>query len=281
VAHDARPTRFGRQHVPEPPSGLGRMHFAAQAQVPIDVVSHQIRIPVLDQEDLAAQGIDTSVLIPGAPKADALGSCVANATTAALSAGLTLAELNGLLPPDAPILTDSPVDDEEFAILLYHQLTDWTGDPASEWPPEDCGSSGFAACQFLEQQDLIAGHKIAHGAENILSLMQGGPLIVGQPWFSAWMNPGADGFIDGDGTAAGLMTAIDSGVAGGHETCWYGIEEIGYTLDGGIDPQKTVIRFRNSWGTGWNQDGSGLVHLSTYVMLGQYCDFRQLTFAAE
>jgi hypothetical protein len=278
LPHAAPATRFGRLHVPEPPSSLTRMHFAAAGPAELKPVSHPPRIPVLDQENLYAQGIDTSRLVPGAPRLDALGSCVANASTTALSAGLTLAQLDGMLPPGASRLGANAAEDERFAVVLYHHLTDMTGDPSAEWPPADCGSSGLYACQFLQHQGLIRGHKVAHGAVNILSLMQTGGLIVGQPWFNSWMNPASDGFIDGDGSETALQEAIASGVAGGHETYWMGVESVGYNLAGGIDPALTVIRFRQSWGGSWGLDGDGLAHLSTFVALGAYCDFRQLTF---
>jgi hypothetical protein len=281
VAYEVRPTRFGRIHVPEPAGSLTRMHLAATEQITLVPITHDLRVPVLDQEDLLAQGINTAQIVPGAAKVDALGSCVANASTAALSAGLTPAQADRLLPPGAPRLTgDDPADGEKWAIWLYHGLTMLTGQPGTEWPPQDCGSSGLYACEFLEHQGLIAGHQIAHGAENILSLMQTAPLITGQPWLNAWMNPDSSGFIDGDGSMGQLAEDAAGGVAGGHETCWYAIEQIGRTLDGTIDPATTIIRFRNSWGTGWGDQGTGLAHLSTFVALGHWCDFRAFTFAA-
>jgi hypothetical protein len=261
-------TKFGRRHVPEPPSSLARLHLHAGGE--LHAVSHPPRIPVLDQEDLIAQGIDTATLVPGAARVDALGSCVANATTAALSTVLTAGEMKDLG------LGQDPVADEKFAIKLYHQLTMSTGDPADEWPPVDCGSSGQAAVQLLEQNGVIASDKIAHGATNIVSLMQAGGLIVGQPWFNAWMTPDADGFIDGDGSEDALQAAIDSGVAGGHETFWFGVERLAIDTAGQVNAAATTIRFRNSWSAAWGQEGTALVHLSTHVALGQYCDFRQL-----
>jgi hypothetical protein len=278
VTYEVRPTQFGRIHVPEPVTSLSRLHLARVAQIPIVPITHDLRVPVLDQEDLFQQGINTAQLVPGATKVDALGSCVANASTAALSAGLTPAQVDQKLPPGAPRLTGDPVEDEKFAIVLYHHLTDKTGQPATEWPPQDCGSSGLAACEFFEDQGLITGWHVAHGAENILSLMQTGPLIVGQPWLNTWMSPDQAGFIDGDGSLTALAEAVSSGVAGGHETCWFGIESVGYTLDGNIDPQTTIIRFRNSWSTAWGDQGTGLAHLSTFVELGHWCDFRAFTF---
>jgi hypothetical protein len=255
------------------------LHFATAEPRALEPVSHELRVPVLDQEDLLKQGIDTATLIKGASEVDALGSCVANASTAALSFGLTPAELDGMLPPGSPRLSLSDaVADEEFAIWLYHCLTDSSGDSADEWPPSDVGSSGLTACRFLKHQGLIEGSRIAHGGINILSLLQAGPLIVGQPWFNAWMDPDRDGFIDGDGSPEQLQADIGSGVAGGHETCWYAIDSLGYDLAGGIDPEKTVIRFRNSWSSAWALNGDGRAHLSTFLALGSYCDYRQFTF---
>jgi len=261
------PAKFGRLHVPEPPSSLARLHFHDGAE--LKTVSHPPRIPVLDQQDLGAQGISVAALVPGAKDVDALGSCVANATTAALSV---------VLPPEklaALGIGGDAVVDEKFAIGLYHSLTMLTGNPADEFPPDDPGSSGLYACQYLESKGITSGHRIAHGGTNILSLMQSGPLIAGQPFLNAWMEPGPDHFVDGDGTLATLAQQIGGGVAGGHETCLYAIERIAYDHAGLIDLHRTVLRVRNSWGA-WGDHGDYLIHLSTYVALGSYCDFRLL-----
>jgi hypothetical protein len=247
---------------------MARTHFHDGSE--LKVVSHPPTIPVLDQEDLESQGIDVAELIPGAKKVDALGSCVANATTAALSAVLAEGSLSALG------IGSSAVADEEFAIRLYHSLTLLTGNPSTEWPPDDTGSSGLFACQYLESHDIISGHKIAHGPENILSLLQQGPLIVGQPFLNAWEEPDSNHFIDGDGSLETLMADIAGGVAGGHETCVYAIEEIGYDDLGALDLRRTVLRFRNSWSSSWADKGDALVHLSTFAALGSYCDFRLL-----
>jgi hypothetical protein len=261
-------TRYGRIAVAEPPSSLARTHWHAGGE--LKVVSHPPTIPPLDQQDLEAQGIDTATLIPGARKVDALGSCVANATTACLSATLPEGSLSALG------IGSGAVADEEFAIRLYHNLTMLTGNPSTEWPPDDTGSSGLFVCQYLESHDVISGHRIAHGPESILSLMQQGPLIAGQPFLNAWEEPGSDHFIDGDGSLETLARDIAGGVAGGHETCLYSIEDIGYDDYGAVDLFRTVLRFRNSWGSSWNDRGDGLVHLSAFVALGNYCDFRLL-----
>ena len=263
---------YGRNHVAEPMSSLLRIH--RHDGRPLKPVDHEPKIPVLNQENLISQGIDTSTLVPGAKTVDALGSCVANASTAALSTTL----------PDYRLarigIDQDPVLDEKFAIELYHQLTDATGDPATEWPPTDCGSSGLAACSYLEQQGLIAGHKIAHSATDIVSLMQDGGLIVGQPYLNVWEQPNSAGFIDGDGGLGALAVALRYGVAGGHETFWSAIEDLHFDVLGRVDADKTIIRFRNSWSSSWADHGSARAHLSTFVALAHWCDFRQFVPAA-
>ena len=71
-----------------------------------------------------------------------------------------------------------------------------------------------------------SGDLIAHGADNICSLLQTGGLLVGQPFLNAWMTPNAQGFIDGNGSASELEAQIRQGVAGGHETFLSAIEHI-------------------------------------------------------
>ena len=264
-------SKFGQYHVAESPSSLLRLHFHQGG--PLQAVDHEPRVDVLDQEDLIAQGIDTAALVPGAKTVDALGSCTAQATTAAISN--TMDEDAFCATTGAASYTDTKVA-EEWAITFYHRCTDQTGDPSQEWPPTDCGSSGPFVVQELEKLNLATGDQIAHGAENIVSLMQADGLLVGQPFLNAWMEPDAHGFIDGDGTIAQLERDIQGGVAGGHETYWSAIEHLALTETGGIDVLNTVIRFRNSWSKSWGDNGSARLHLSTYMALAAYCDWRQL-----
>lgn len=278
MAHHATPTKFGRVHVAEPLSSLFLVHTRDPAVTPRAVI-HKTGTPVLDQEDLQAQGINTAELIKGAARVDALGSCVANATTAALSTlGAATAEQLAAALPGAQLAPGAAVADEETAIRLYHAFTSQTGQAASEWPPADCGSSGLWACRWLEARKIISGHRIATGAASIVSALQDHVLITGQPWLAAWTNPGPDGVIDGDGTPASLSAALDAGgVAGGHETCWLGVESLALDADGEVDPAHTIIRFRNSWGPGWGPlQGDGLAHLSTFIYLSKWCDHRVL-----
>jgi hypothetical protein len=270
------PTKFGRHAAPMP-MRLDRMHLHRGEE--LREVDHESPLPVLDQEDLLAQGIDTSALVPGAAKVDALGSCTCNSGTAHLAERYAALHGAAALPQIGLSTTDS-VGGEKFAIKLYHDVTDQTGDPAQEWPPTDCGSTGLYVCTELEKKGLASGHKTASGIRNVVSLLQGGTVMVGLPWFEAWMEPDSLGFVDGDGGIAALERAISSGVAGGHETCITAVERLTTGLLGRIDGDKSHVRVRNSWSESWGDHGSYRIHLSTLALLGAYADYKQLILAA-
>lgn len=263
-------SKFGRYQVVESEEAMLTSHV--HDGTPLKTVNWEPKNDVLDQEDLLKQGIDTATLVPGAQQVDALGSCTANASMSALSN--VLSEEAFLAFTKAQSYSDT-VGIEKAAILFYHGCTDQTGQTSEEWPPTDCGSSGPYIVEYAKSLDLISGAKITHGAQNIVSLLQSGGLAVGQPFLNAWMEPNAAGFIDGNGSASTLEAQIRQGVAGGHETYLATIEKLTLTETGTVEPYKTVIRFRNSWTSSWGDHGDYLAHLSTYVALGQYCDFRQ------
>jgi hypothetical protein len=269
---------YGRNHVPEAPSALLALH-QHDGVTRLKTVDHEPKVGVLDQSDLESQGIYTDLLIHGAKRADALGSCTANATVAALSNILPSVEFL-MLPKKIAHTTHELLDNgdvvnaERAAILFYNACTDQTGQPSEEWPPTDCGSSGAYVVQELRKLKLASGAKIASGADNIISLLQQGGLIVGQPFLNAWESPDQFGFIDGDGSAATLEEQIQQGVAGGHETYLSAVEKLVLFPNGSVDARNTVIRFRNSWGASFGDRGSYRAHLSTYVALGGSCDFR-------
>lgn len=267
-------SRYGQYHVAETPSSLMRLHFHSGGA--LKEVDHEPKVGVLDQQDLLKQGIRVSEFIPGAKDVDALGSCTANGTTAAVSNILSEAAFLGLTKAKS---YQDVVAAEKWAIGFYHACSDQTGNPAQEWPPTDCGSSGPYIVQMLEHLKLIRSDRIAHGAQNIVSLMQTDGLLAGFPFMNIWEQPDADAFIDGNGTAEDLQQAIRLGVAGGHETYLSAIEKLTVSATGQVDPFNTVIRARNSWSPTWGDHGSYRVHLSTLAMLGNHADFRQLVAA--
>lgn len=264
------PTKFGRYHVAEP--------FRAELQhlyrdTPLKTAEWEIPFGPLDQEDLIAQGIDTSLLIAGAQKTDALGSCTANATMASL--GERYAKVDGVLSLALIGLGTDAVANETRAILFYHACTDQTGDPAQEWPPADCGSSGLYCCRELIRQHLIGSYRTGTGGLTLASMLQAGSVIMGSPWFNSWMEPDSSGFVDGDGSMEALQTAMSSGVAGGHETCIYQLPRLVLNAAGTVDLRASWVQVRNSWSKSWGLSGDYRVHLSTLDWLSQQIDFKQ------
>lgn len=279
-------SKFGRFQVPESPDALARLHFHDPATT-LREVDHEPNVGVLDQEDLTTQGIYCSEFIPGVTiNPVALGSCTCNTLTEALSRilaeeqwirALCAAIGQGAAGPAS--FTDT-VGAERGAIGFYHKVTDQTGESSSEWPPTDCGSSGPYLYEYALAQGLIKTEEIAvpGSAESIVSLMQSDGLLVGLPFLNAWMNPGANGIVDGNGSLSTLKAQIREGVAGGHELYFSAIEQL--TLDrlDRVVPEKTIVRFRNHWTKSWGDNGSGRFHLSTIVALSTAIDLRQ--FAA-
>lgn len=267
-------TSYGRFQVAEPPHNLLFNTHLHDDTVALRTVDHEPRVAVLDQEDLLKQGIYTDLLIPGAQRVDALGSCTANAFTVAVS---------NVLYSDHWIRWSQgggyqdTVGNEKAAIRFYHACTDQTGDPSTEWPPTDCGSSGPFIVQEAVKQGLISRAVVVSGAQHIVSLMQSDGLLMGSPWLNCWEEPDINGFVDGDGKASTLQKQLQMGIAGGHETFLAAIEKLAFfpgTLV--VDPWNTVIRDRNSWSKAWGDNGSCRFHLSTIVALGRYIDLRQL-----
>ena len=269
--HIPQGTKLGRFHVAEPMSSLALLHRHDGAV--LRETDFEPPLAPLDQENLLAQGIHTSHVILGAQDVDALGSCVCNAATAHLSQRLPrqlFEHVTGVAD------WGDTKTAETYAIRLYHDTTDLTGDPASEWPPTDCGSSGVFVCKQLRGGGTISGWRSALPGPDLLSLLQNGSVIMGTPWFQSWFEPDPQGFVDGDGTASDLQTALASGIAGGHETCICAVENVVVTETGAVDARSTVLRVRNSWGPHWSDHGDFRVHLSTLAMLGTHSDFKQV-----
>jgi len=275
--HGPTKTKFGQVAVAEPLRfDLVEFHYESA----LKEVDHEIPIPVLDQEDFAKQGIDVTKLIAGAQSTDALGSCTCNTGTAHIAerwaaAGKDFTSLQLTAASGAISLSASDaVNDEKFAIVLYHLVTDQTGDPAQEWPPTDCGSNGLYVCQEFIHQGYASSYKTASSVTGAITLLQNSTVMQGGPWFNSWMQPDSKGFVDGDGSIEALHAAIQSGVAGGHETLQRAIPQMAQASNGSVDLINTVIKVRNSWSTQFALDGDYLLHASTLSYLARHYDFK-------
>ena len=258
--YDVQPG-LGRHLVLDPRSLAYRRRYTGE---PIRPTEWTPKVPVLDQQNLIAQGIRTSTLAEGATDVDALGSCTANAATCLISILRTSQDLAA-----AGLDVTDPAAAEAWAIGLYSDATHRDQWLAESWPTVDCGSSGLGVAKALRHRGLVDQYGHATTAEELCTLLQTGPVLMGMPWLSAFTQTTNDaGFIDADPRWA------DSPLEGGHEVCITALEAVALH-DGRLLPDHTVLRFRNSWGTGWGDRGEGRLFLSTYLALRDQIDLTQ------
>jgi len=240
---------LGRHQVLDPRSLAYRRRYTGD---PIYPTEWAPKIPVLDQQNLAAQGIRTSEMGDGLEDVDALGSCTGNAATAAVSVLHTADTLTsvGLDVTDAAAA-------EAWAIGLYAEATQRDQWLEYTWPTVDCGSSGLGVAKALRERGLIDQYGHATTAEELCMLLQTGPVLAGLPWYDAWFEP--------VGTSALLDDIPDwqsSPVAGGHEVCITALEHVTYLPTGGLDYTHTILRARNSWSRSYGDEGEFRFSLS-------------------
>jgi hypothetical protein len=190
-----------------------------------------------------------------------LGSCTGNAGTGALGTQPLYDAVGRAVLPDAHETKKA----EDFAVELYAAATVADGYPGN-YPPEDTGSSGLAICKVLKSRGTIHGYRWARSPYGFLQLLMRGPVLQGMPWYKAFFEPDAHGFIDSDPRWS------SSELAGGHE-----IEAIGVEIDT-RDVFDSVIVYANSWGTGWGDQGRFRMRLRTYEQLDSV-DLKQFTVA--
>lgn len=254
--------QLGRHMVLDPRSLAYRRRYTG---TPLHPREWAPKIPVLDQQDLTAQGISTAQMFDGVDDVDALGSCTANAATALISVLHTVDELAA-----AGLDVTDPVAAERWAISLYADATTHDQWLDAHWPSDDCGSSGLGVAKALRHRGLVDQYGHATTAEELCRDLQTGPVLIGMPWFNAWFEPvGASALLDD------IPNWEDSGLAGGHEVCGIALEDVVYGSDGGLDYARTIVRPQNSWTRSWGDNGCFRMSLALYQRLRQQIDITQ------
>ena len=252
---------LGRHLVLDPRSLAYRRRYTGE---PIRPVEWAPKVPVLDQQNLSQQGIRTSLLFESVDDVDALGSCTGNAATALISV-LHDAPTLGAVGLD---VTD-PASAEQWAIGLYSDATHRDQWHTDAWPAADCGSSGLGVAKALRARGLADQYGHATTAEELGTLLQTGPVLMGLSWYSSFSDPGPNGFIDADPTWA------SSPLEGGHEVCVVAVEDVFTDESGALDYSRTILRARNSWGRSWGDQGEFRFSLSLYHQLQGSIDIVQ------
>ncbi len=160
-----------------------------------------------------------------------LGSCTGNALI-----GLMMTE---------PFYVPGRVLTEADAIALYSEATRLDKIPG-HYPPEDTGSSGVAVAKAAVRRGYFTNYRHAFSLQAALVALGRAPIIIGIDWYEGFDAPSG---VDGRVTIGGQ-------VRGGHE-----IEVLA------SDVGKKLVRFCQSWGTGWGDHGYGTMTFDTLARL--------------
>ena len=160
-----------------------------------------------------------------------LGSCTANALCGALDS--------------APDFVEGPTLTEANAIRVYELETKMEGKP---YPPNDPGGSGLMVCKAAKQLGMISSYLHAFGVQHALEALVIRPVITGISWYTSFDNP--------DPQTGLVQIAPGATVRGGHEI-----------VADGIDADKQLVWFWNSWGTQYGLGGRFCMSFDTWDQL--------------
>lgn len=184
---------------------------APRAAGPLRTVIHPRLLPAFDQGNL--------------------GSCTAHAAFGLMCTGPTAIWMR---PTEAQII-------EAYSWETAHD--EFPG----QYPPTDTGSSGLAACKYLQARGWITGYDHAFGLQHALEALQIRPVITGVTWYSSFDEPAENGLV---------RITPGAWVRGAHE-----FVVSGYFAEYGI------VECCNSWGEGWGKSGKFYMLISDWDRL--------------
>ena len=135
---------------------------------------------------------------------------------------------------DGPV-THSATPHGSSEALLDPGLLYSRAQQVDEWPGTDYdGTSVRAGAKVLQELGLIGSYRWTWDIQEMVrSILTLGPVVVGTSWYVDMFYPDANGFVKPTGS-----------VAGGHAY-----------LANGVNVNEKKIRFKNSWGRQWGDDG--------------------------
>jgi len=179
---------------------------------------------VLANEQVAQplRSVDHTRLVPAFDQGN-LGSCTGNALAGALMT--------------QPTHIGRRVYNETTAIVLYSQAThlDPAATPATEYPPNDPGSTGLDVCMAGIKDGYMKQFRHCANMAETLILLQYFPVIVGVNWYDSFDNPDNNGLVS---------ISPNAQVRGGHEFELSGLQVV-----------DQEVHAWNSWGENWGDGG--------------------------
>lgn len=116
---------------------------------------------------------------------------------------------------------------------LYYRCKEIDGEPQQE-----DGSSVRSGAQALQEWGFIESYHWAYNAATVArAILSAGPVVFGTNWYASMFEPDATHVI-----------RINGDVEGGH--CY---------VVNGYDRKTKLFRIKNSWGTGWGDNGHAFI----------------------
>ena len=117
-------------------------------------------------------------------------------------------------------------------LTLYRRATLLDNIPGN-YPPEDTGSTGLAACKAGVEAGYLKEYRHLFGYDQFLAGLMLSPVMFGSNWYSGMFYPNASGLVE-----------VSGSLAGGHEYLC-----VGYAV------KTRMFRFLNSWTNVWGVRG--------------------------
>lgn len=121
-----------------------------------------------------------------------------------------------------------------------------------EWPGEAYdGTSVLAGAKVAQERGLIEEYRWAFSVEDLRdAVITTGPAVIGVPWYEGMYETRDSGLVE-----------VSGPVVGGHCIYIYGYHPAMRIRGEDWNARYEVFRWRNSWGTAYGNNGSGLIRL--------------------